>query len=127
MIVCKDAVLAALLLELKYPWIKETIRTLSKHCQALLTCLESGYCPTAPTTTTTTVTASVNNTLGSGEEEKGTSAEDIVTVTVMVILIAGILVTAGLIVYCKYYRGQPEKVDGRGDLWRMEDGRWVKS
>ena len=124
MIVCKDAVLGPLLLELQYPWIKETIRTLSKHCQASLTCLESGYCPTALTTTTVAVT--VNNTLGSGEEED-TSTEDIVTVTVMVILIAGILVTAGLIVYCKYYRGQPEKVDGRGDLWRMEDGRWVKS
>ena len=124
MIVCKDAVLGPLLLELQYPWIKETIRTLSKHCQASLTCLESGYCPTA--LTTTTVAATVNNTLGSGEEED-TSTEDIVTVTVMVILIAGILVTAGLIVYFKYYRGQQEKVDGRGDLWRMEDGRWVKS
>ena len=93
----------------------------------MLTCLESGYCPTTTaTTTTTTEAATVNNTLGSGEEED-TSTEDIVTVTVMVILIAGILVTAGLIVYCKYYRGQQEKVDGRGDLWRMEDGRWVKS
>ena len=125
MIVCKDAVLGPLLLELQYPWIKETIRTLSKHCQASLTCLKSGYCLTA--LTTTTVAATVNNTLGSGEEEEDTSTEDIVTVTVMVILIAGILVTAGLIVYCKYYRGQQEKVDGRGDLWRMEDGRWVKS
>ena len=49
------------------------------------------------------------------------------TVIVMVGLIAAILVTAGLIVYFKYHRGQQEKVDGRGDLWRMEDGRWVKS